>query len=170
MKYEEVSKIMEQINGSVYATIDTLSEVKLKGGKANPFHGRVTKYNTGSLVVLSNSSENLYGQLVKARMIAEGKDPEDFQLKPRLWGKRIENTSFIEHNGTIYVEVIFVKSGDSIYLVDGVQANPLEIDGLELDKPVNEESQGGIEEKFAVRTFKLDSIEKLKTDFVVFER
>ena len=135
--------------------------VKLKGGKSNPLQERVEKKVSGSEVLIYNKyDKNGYEELVKEQMIKEGKDPSEFALKPRAWGKRIENTPFVEHNGKYYIECIFNKSGKSEYLVDG-EVYEDDIEGLPVKK-VNEESQGGIEKKIEVRTFSVDSIEKIE--------
>lgn len=163
MEYKNLKELVSTIKGTSFAGIDTLTEVKLKGGKKNPFQGRVQKKTTGANIMLYNdSSKNVYGNMVKKRMLEEGKDPETFELKPRAWGTRIENSPFIEHKDKYYLECIFVSPGKSVYLVDGVETPKEEIEGLETEKKVSETSQGGIENKIILRTFSLDSIEEVR--------
>lgn len=163
MEYKNLKELVSTIKGTSFAGIDTLTEVKLKGGKKNPFQGRVQKKTTGANIMLYNdSSKNVYGNMVKKRMLEEGKDPETFELKPRVWGTRIENSPFIEHKDKYYLECIFVSPGKSVYLVDGVETPKEEIEGLETEKKVSETSQGGIENKIILRTFSLDSIEEVR--------
>lgn len=163
MEYKNLREIISTIKGTTFAGIDTITEVKLKGGKKNPFQGRVQKKTTGANVMLYNdSSKNVYGNMVKNRMIKEGKDPDTFELKPRTWGVRVENSPFIEHKDKFYLECIFISPGKSVYLVDGIETPKEEIEGLETEKKVSETSQGGIENKVILRTFSLDSIQEVR--------
>lgn len=163
MQYENLKNLISTIKGTTFAGLDTLTEVKLKGGKKNPFQGRVQKKTTGANVMLYNdSSANVYGNMVKKRMVQEGKDPETFELKPRAWGVRIDNSPFIEHKDKYYLECIFISPGKSVYLVDGVETPKDEIEGLETEKKVSETAQGRIENKIILRTFSLDSIQEVR--------
>ena len=163
MEYQQLKEALSAIEGTTVAGLDTLTDVKLKGGKKNPFQGRVQKRTVGAEVIVYNDSAvNVYANIVKKRMLEEAKDPETFELKPRAWGERIDNSPFIEHNNKYYLECIFTSPGKSVYLVDGVETPKEEIEGLETDKKVSETSQGGIEDKIILRTFSLDSIIELR--------
>lgn len=164
MEYNVLNGIVEGIKGTRFASIDTISEVKLKGGKKNPFQNRVFKKTEGSVIILTNTPEHVYSNMVKKRLVEEGKDFKEFTLQPRAWGSRIANTCFIEHKDEKYLETIFVSAGKSTYLVDGVETEPSEIEGLELDKKVNENSQGGLDNKVIIRTYKLDSILNIRVN------
>lgn len=157
MKYETLKEIMDTVKGTKFASIDTETEVKLKGGKSNPFQGRVTKHTSNNMIIVTNTPENVYANMVKKRLVEEGKDFKEFELKPRKWGVREGDTSIIDHNGKKYLEAIFVRGGDSVYYVDGKETDPDTIEGLE-KRAMSEESQGGLEEKVVIRTFSADSI------------
>lgn len=161
----DLTKIFDAypINGTTFIGLDTVTEPTLKGGRANPFKGRVKKVMTGaSICLFQNKKTNGYKNMLCRRLIEEGKDPESFQLGARIWGERIEGTPVILHNGENYLECIFLKGGRVIYLVDGVETSPEAIQGLELDR--EESAQGGLSEaaKVIVRTFKAKSITKLR--------
>lgn len=162
MKYEDLKEMIGKINGTAPASIDTHTEVKLLGGKKNPQLGRVTKRNVDGKIVLSNSSRNVYEFMVKKRLIEEGKDFTEFELKARPWGTRIGDTCFIEHKGEIYLEIIYEKSGKTIYYLDGEEISEDEIQGLP-EKKVNEDSQAGLENKVIIRTVKISSIERIRS-------
>jgi hypothetical protein len=163
----QLQTILANVNGASFISIDTETEVKLKGGKSNPFQGRVTKRSTGHRVmVFQNKKSNAYENMVFRRLEKEGKNPASFQLGERAWGKRIPETPFIEHNGGIYLEVIFLGAGKSELLVDGKPYSG-EIPGLEAPK-VDEESQGGLDDKVVIRTFKADSVKKIRVDHQEF--
>lgn len=168
----QLINILAKVNGASFVSIDTLTDVKLKGGKSNPFQGRVTKLHTGaSVMVFQNKKSNGYENMVRRRLLAEGKDPDTFELKPRKWGTRIPETPIIEHikmgdNGKQfierYLEVIFLKAGTSQLLVDGKPYTG-EIPGLEEDTE-DPLSQGGLDNKVIIRTYKCDSIKKIRID------
>ena len=130
MNVQILKDLMKEVNGASFVSIDTLTDVKLLGGKKNPMIGRVTKRGVGhSVMVFQNKKTNGYEAMVQRRLEKEGKNPESFTLGPRQWGTRITDTPFVEHNGQTYLEVIFLKSGKVDYLVDG-QEFAGEIEGL----------------------------------------
>ena len=86
------------INGASFIGLDTLTDVKLTGGKSNPMQGLVQKASIGSSVmVFQNKNSNGYENMVRRRLEAEGKNAETFEVKPRAWGTRIENTPLVHH-------------------------------------------------------------------------
>lgn len=152
--------LMQQVNGSSFVAIDTSTEPTLRGGKANPFKGRVRKISKGNVVmVFQNKNSNGYQNMVMKRLALEGKDPESFQIGERTWGTRIKDTPFVEHNGAQYLEVIFLKSGTTTYECDGAPINKEDIEGLV--ETVQQAEQGGLDNKVIIRTFKFDSITSL---------
>lgn len=163
----QLQNILANVNGASFISIDTLTEVKLKGGKSNPFQGRVTKAHVGaSVMVFQNKKSNAYENMVNRRLVAEGKDPASFKLGERAWGKRIPETPFIEHNDQTYLEVIFLKAGKTTYLVDGLPFAD-QIQGLESNEP-DEDSQGGLQNKVIVRSYKCSSIKRIRVDHQEF--
>lgn len=160
MKLETAQAAFETLEGGTFVGMDTVTDVKLTGGKKNPQQGRVTKRMTGAQVMcFTNSKTNAYDAMVRRRLEAEGKDPESFELGPRAWGHRITGTPFVEHNGKHYLEVIFMKSGAVQYLLDGQPVDETAIEGLPDRK---EGEQAGLEDKVVLRTFSLDSIVELR--------
>lgn len=130
---------------------------KLKGGKANPHQGRITKVTTGARGILYTSGRG-YFEKVNEGLIKEGKEP-DFEPKPRAWGVRVEGTPLIEHKEKFYLDVIFESPGVTEFFLDGEPIDRDAIEGLEEKK---EGEQGGLEEKVFVRTVSLDSISSVK--------
>lgn len=152
--------INENVNGMTFIGLDTTTTPKLKGGKSNPHQGRVRKHMKGAnVMVFQNKSVHGYDAMVKRRLEQEGKDPETFKLSPRTWGQRIAGTPFVEHNGQFYLEVIFLRSGEVTYTLDGQVTDPSDIEGLDIDK--KEGHQGGLSNKVIIRTFKVDSIDRV---------
>jgi hypothetical protein len=170
--YENLKEVISNVKGTTFAGLTTKTVQKLIGGKSNPMQGRVEKLSEDvNIIVYSNSEVSGYAAMVKRHMVKEGKDPEEFQMKPRVWGTRVGNTPFIEHKGKYYLECIFRSPGKVTYLLDGESIDPEEIEGLPEKKEKTEayeKSQGGIEDKIIIRTFDLGSIVSLKVKNEVF--
>ena len=163
MKLAQIHTLLDSINGVTFAALDTITEVKLKGGKKNPMLGRVVKRTIGQRVMLfTNKNSNGYDNMVKRRLEAEGKDPNSFQLGALPWGKRVEDSPLIEHNGKFYIQVIFQQGGKSEYLLDNKVIDKADIEGLD-EKPITAGKQN-LEDDNAVivRTFALDSIREIR--------
>ena len=173
MKHSQLISAIEHVNGSSFVGLDTVTEVKLTGGKKNAMQGKVTKKMTGANVqVFNNASGNGYEAAIKRRLVAEGKDPESFKLGERAWGTRVPNMPVIEHfkdgETKYYLECQFLKAGTSEYFLDGLPIAKEDIEGLPAEKPASEESQGGVENKVILRTFAADSISEIRVDGRVF--
>lgn len=155
------------INGASFIGLDSLTDVGLKGGKSNPMLGQVQKCTIGSSVmVFQNKNSNGYANMVKRRLEQEGKNPATFELSPRKWGQRIDGTPLVEHKGTYYLEVIFLKSGQTSYLLNGRPIKKALIQGLESD---HEESvQGGLDDKVVIRSYKVDSLTRISINNDVY--
>ena len=164
MNYEMVKEQIDKVKGSTFLSIDTVTDVKLTGGKKNPLQGRVQKLTAGANVMVFNSTEqNGYENMIKRRMVEEGKDPSTFTLGQRPWGKRVDQSPFIDHNDKKYIECIFMSPGKTTYLVDGIETAKEDIEGLPEVKE-NPDSQGGIENKVVIRTFAIDSIKSMRVN------
>ena len=163
MQFNVAQNALNNLEGGTFVGLDTETQVKLKGGKKNPMQGRVTKRMEGATVMcFSNANSNAYENMVKRRLVAEGKNADDFQLGERAWGQRIAGTPFVEHNGKHYLEVIFMRAGNTVYFLDGQPIAKANIEGLE-DAPEGN-GQGGLDDKVVIRTFALDSVIALRAN------
>lgn len=149
--------IAKNINGATIISLDTVTDVILRGGKQNPQQGRVTKHCTGhNVMIFQNKTINGYDAMVRRRLVAEGKNPDLFVLSPRQWGERIEGEPFVYHKGNYYLEVIFLKAGKVHYMLD--EANPIEKEDI-IGLPDHVEGeQGGLENKVIIRTYSVESL------------
>jgi len=146
------------INGNTFVGLDTISIVKLTGGKKNPMQSSIEKCVAGSQVqVFQNKTKSAYGAMVQRRLNKEDKEIK-FELKPRTWGVRVEGTPIIEHKGEFYLEVIFIKSGNVSYLYNSKPIKKDLIEGLPVKK---EGTQGGLEDKVIIRTYKIASLSRV---------
>jgi len=170
MKHAQLVTAFSNVSGASFVGIDTLTQVKLLGGKSNPHQGRVTKRMVGaSVMVFQNKNINGYDAMVRRRLAQEGKDPASFELGVRAWGVRIPNMPIVQHekDGQVkyYLEVIFLKPGKVEYRLDGAPINEADIVGL-TDR--REGEQGGLDDKVIIRTFAADSITEVRVDSRVF--
>lgn len=155
--------LFNKVKGTTFANIDTVTKIKLTGGRSNPFHNRdVTKIVTGASVILFFTKEsNGYENMVRRQMTLEGIPQNDFKMGARAYGTPIPGTPFMEHNGETYIDVIYLKPGKVSYYVDGVPSLPSSIPGLPVSKPTDT-SQGGISKKIIFRTYKINSIKSIR--------
>lgn len=165
-------EMLKSVNGASFISIDTITIPTInktlsgrgKTATVNPHYGRIRKVMTGAVVmVFQNKTINGYEAMVNRRLAAEGKDPASFTLGPRKWGTRMENLPVVEHNGEYYLEVIFLKPGPVQYFLDDHIIDPDLIQGMR-EAAKDETQQGGLENQVVIRSFKFDSITKIKID------
>ena len=162
--------LFANVSGNTFIALDTVTTPTLKGGKSNPMQGRVTKRMVGAnVMVFTNEKSNGYENMVYRRLIAEGKDPSEFELSERAWGERVPGLPIVEHNGEQYLEVIFLRPGEVTYELDGNPITKDKIEGLK-DSDTSEDSQGGLDNKVVIRTFKANSISRLVIDGQEFNK
>ncbi len=165
-----IQQQLQDFKGSRIIGLDTVTEVKLKGGQKNPMQGKVTKVTEKAKVMIFTSGKgfkNMVNRRLKVQNAGELTTIELFEAiankefvpGPRQWGKRIDGTPFVEHKDKLYLECIFLKSGKSTYYLDGQQIEKKEIIGLPEKK---EGDQGGLKDKVIIRTFALDSILRVR--------
>jgi hypothetical protein len=172
MKHNTLVAAFQNVNGASFVGIDTLTDVKLKGGKGNPHQGRITKRTIGAQVMcFQNKNTNGYEAMVQRRLTAEGKDPASFELGERAWGVRVPNMPIVEHFkdgvNNYYLEVVVLNSGKTVYLLDGILISKSDIIGFN-EVGTTADSQGGLENKVIIRSFKADSITQVRIDGTVY--
>ena len=98
MHINVAKKLFENVRGTGFVGIDSLTQVLLTGGKANPQKGRVTKRTTGSTVmVFAQEEHTAYSAQVKRRMEKEGLDAASWEGGPLPYGEWVDDTMFIVH-------------------------------------------------------------------------
>jgi len=162
MDYATAQTVFANLEAGTFVGIDTLVDVKLKGGKSNPQQGLVTKAVTGATVMcFANKQSNAYENMVKRRLEQEGKSASDFELSPRKWGERVKGTPFVAHKDKMYLEVIYLHAGATEYRVSGVATPAAQINGL---PEATSGGQGGLDNTVIIRTYALDSIAALRVN------
>ncbi len=173
MKSNTLFDAVSSVSGNSFVGMDMVTTVKLKGGKSNPQQGRVQKRVTGAVIqVFQNKGVNGYEEMVKRRLIAEGKSADDFKLGERAWGKRVDDTPIVEHtkdgDTKYYLEGIFQNPGEVQYLLDGKPVSIDEIEGMDAPK-ASTQSQGGLNDKVFIRTIDATNIAELRIGGKVFK-
>lgn len=171
MKPKSLVDAVKNITGASFIGLDTLTDVKLTGGKKNPMQGRVTKRMIGANVMaFANKNVNGYEAMIQRRLAAEGKDPATFKVGERAWGTRVPNMPIIEHqkdgDTKYYLEVIFLRPGNVEYLLDGAPVSKSDIEGL--PEAGDGGDQGGLENTVVIRAFAAESITELRIDGKAF--
>jgi len=159
---------LNDFHGSQIIGIDTLVNVKLKGGMLNPFQGMITKLTEGSVVMVFKSykgfknmvNKKLSGQLELSEDLFAQISGREYVPGPRQWGVRITDSPFITHKDKLYLECIFLRAGKVKYFLNGNEIDKDEILGLEKEK--KEGKQGGLRDKVIIRTFLMESIIKVR--------
>lgn len=181
-----IADILSGVKGTAFTSIDTLTKedlysrlssltpehrmlCSLMNVKSNPMIGRIFKKLVGNSVIVFTSSAG-YRNMVKRRLEVEGKNPDDFVVKPPIWGTRIADTPIIEHNGEHYLEVVFQKPGRKSYLGMIGSSNKLEeiekdvIFGLKKPAKIADSAQAYLENMVILRRYKLSSITGIRFD------
>ena len=159
---KQIMANLKELNGQAIVSFNAKTKVTLLGGKKNPMLNRVEKVmENGQIMIMCNMNSNGYDNMVKRRLVKEGKDPESFKLGKRVWGERVPNTPFVLHKGQVYVETIFLSAPKKVsYLLDGDPIDKDLIEGLKVK--ASEGEQGGLDNKVIIRTYKLESLTGLK--------
>lgn len=139
--------------------ISFVSDVKLTGGKKNPLQGLVEKEVLKARVELTR--KDTYSNEVKARLISEGKNPDEFKVQKRPWGTRIGDSPIIEHKGNKYLECIFLNNPDvaAKYYVNGYEHDPSLIEGF---RNVNESKE--LVNSIILRCIKFENLTEIEID------
>jgi hypothetical protein len=172
--------VLANVNGSSFVGVDfrTVAPCRKtlngRGTGLNPHFEQVAKVHKGAQVmVFQNKAINGYESMVERRLIAEGKNPSRFELQPRKWGERIPNLPIVRHtkkdaiNPSFYLEVIFLKAGETEYFYMGKPIAKEDIIGLQTPSH-SDEYQGGLGDEVVIRTFACDSITAMRIDHLSY--
>jgi hypothetical protein len=157
--------VVQKVVGVSMASMDTLTEVKLDGGKKNPMIGRVYKLSKSIPVMVCRSNESgsvAYEKAVNRGLEKEGK-PATFTSQGLPHWMGVVSFPLLQHkeNGTKYLQLIYKGvPRETTYLLDGQPIAKEDIIGF--PRPRATTGQGGLEDQVQVRTPKLDSILELR--------
>lgn len=136
----ELQVKLAQLRTATFATITTLTDPAMNK-KGNPFYGRTKKRTTSNVTLNFIYTNSVNTQ--RAKEAGLDSDAEVFVPHARKWGKKIESTCLVQHEGKVYAEMRFNGKPKSVeYFVDG-QLTPKEELGLWLKEAnSNAEHQG----------------------------
>lgn len=164
----DIASILEPIRGATFAALDTQTKVPLTGGKKNPHQGRIFKRCLGNRVMLfTNTNTSGYENMVQRRLEQAGLDPATFEAGKLPWGCRVPQTPFIDHNGNLYLQCVFLGAGDiDFFLRDNRDGEFLPIAKSEIiglsDKTGSEHQGLERDRQVVVRTYAIDSITAIR--------
>lgn len=162
----DILEKLKDFKGSRIIGIDTESTLEVKGKEHKVYEGRITKKTQGSVCMIFKSGTG-YFNMVNRRLVKEGLAKEDSQETKefipakRKWGIRVKDTPFIEHKGNLYLEVIYLRKGNSKYFLDGFEVDFSEISSM-LKKKSKSPEQGGLNNKVFVRSIRVSNIKGLR--------
>jgi len=171
----KISDILD-FNGTTFAgfVMETSFDSMMKKGSKNnrnPWIGRIKKVSHINGMLFKFGGDSHYQNMVNRRLAKEGKKM-DFEAGSLPWGKAIDGTPFIEHNGNYYLRLIVNSAEKPCYVVDGTKVYSSRKE-LEKETGVDEwynakgkgetkeGEQGGLENKVIVRNYRLDSIREI---------
>ena len=140
--------------GTSFEGMDCKVLVKMRKTN-NPYFGKVYKFY--SVNSISNAN---YERAVNRQREREGKET-DFETLPRVWGERVGKSPVIQHKGQFYF-AIHVKTLTSDVTYKDVNGNIVEKESIAPFLPKKSPSRQGVENEIIVRTYKIESILKMR--------
>jgi len=144
-----------------FATIEAATVVsngKIKGGKGSGYEGRITKTTRTQVVLNPNYTNSVNNQ--RGRETEVGEYMEEFVAKPRQWGVRVPDSSFVEHKGAFYLEVQVLRSLNTDYCIDG---QPVSKETAEsLLHPNRGSGRQGTQKAVILRDYKVENLTRVR--------
>lgn len=81
--------------------------------QTEPKPGIVKRTVNASVLLFTTDGD--YERLVKDRLRAAGKNPDDFVIGQRAFGERVGHSPVIKHNGENYLQFAVINPGESLY-------------------------------------------------------
>lgn len=161
----ELRNVIESIRGVSFASIHSVTRLDMRK-TGNPFAGKILKVSKILAIVGNWSYENsLINQAKRENVETE------FEIKPRKWGFRLNDSGIVEHNGKLYLECKVEKSISSRIVFDDGRFIPnKDIEIIRSFIPIRKESstQEPIEKKIILRDYAFDSIRKIRLNGITY--
>jgi len=147
---DSVLKFFLNFKGHSLIGLTILTDARLLK-RGNPY-GKVLKKTRLLANIGFHYSNSLDNQAKR-----EGKEI-DFQVKPRQWGKRLDNCALVEHKGKHYLECKVEKTFEVNYFLEN--GAPIEKSAIQEFFPKRSESstQDELDKKVILRDIKLENI------------
>jgi hypothetical protein len=156
---------LSSIKGARIVTIQTRTEPRSlakhpETGSPNPYRGNVVKVSKVNGMIGWQYVSGVNRQRVREEKTA------DFEALPRKWRQRISGTPFVEHQGSMYLEMKVERSlGYQYMTLDGHALDAAEVEPYH---PTRSLGRQGVEREVILRDYALSSIESLKSGGVTF--
>jgi hypothetical protein len=163
MTPEELRDMLSNLRGTTFVTFQALTDPRLLAnhpitGQPNPFRDamKVSKVN-GTIGFIYENSVNR--QREREELTA------DFVAMPRRWGRRINGTPLVEHNGEHYLEVKVEKSYFHGYIrqhpITG-QWEMLPTEAVDEYLPPRRPTRQGVRKEVILRDYTISNIRELQ--------
>jgi hypothetical protein len=97
-----LENLLQQIKGCTFASIDA---------ETTPTPGYTKFTERLSVILFTNSNFSGYEAMLHRRLLAAGKNPQDFSLGDLPWGTRVPNSPLVENKGKTYLQCIVISPG-----------------------------------------------------------
>lgn len=153
MLLAQIKDLLERVRGCTFASIDS---------ETHPAVG-IKKVTTGESVLIFNSNVSGYENMVKRRLAALGKNPDDFVVGDLPWGQRMDGMPgcLIVHKDVYHLQTIILKPGETEVFVGDKKVPADEVQYLLPTKRGNNQGLPD-DNSVVVRTYKLDSIVSIR--------
>lgn len=149
----ELKALLEKVKGCTFASLDT---------ETQPSSG-IRKLTVSESILLFNSKVSGYENMVRRRLEALGKNPDNFVLQDLPWGQRMEGWPgcIIQHRDGLHLQTIVMRHGTSEVFIGDKKVPPEEVQFL---LPSKKPSNQGLPDEKAVivRTYSLKSITAIR--------
>lgn len=157
MDLQTAKQLFEGEIGAVIIALD--SETKPSPGFRKVVEDEVA-------LVFNDYGASGYEQLVRQQLATIGKNPDDFVCGDLPFGKRIDQSPFIEHKGKHYIQTVTIKEGRATTFVGMSPCEPTEFPDVFMRGHARRDAsyRQGLPpaEAVLVRTYALENIKAIR--------
>ena len=148
MDQDILNNLLMKVEGCTFATLDAITMPK-PGLRCETVGERV--------IMFTNKRSSGYENMVKRRLVAAGKNPDNFVLGELPWGERVPNSPLITLRGILYLQTILLVPGVCKYYVGNNEVDPKDF-GIR-PRRTNQGLPPG--EEVLVNTYRLENITRI---------
>lgn len=157
MERSVLENLLSQVDGCCYATVDA---------ETRPAEGIIKVTKGKRILLFANRDCSGYAELVHRRLLAAGKNPQNFELQDLPWGERVGNTPIILHKGKVYLQCVELSPGESKYYI---AVSMKEVDPNDLSLRERRTNQGLGADSVFVCTYDISHLTRVALEGTVAE-
>lgn len=152
MELNQIHDLLTRINGCTFASLDA---------ETQPIKGFRKIVRNQRVILFTNAQSSGYENVIRRRLIAEGKDPNSFVVGDLPWGERVQGTPLIMHEGRAYLQTILLHEGEARYYIGHHEIT--EKDFLSMSSSYRHTNQGLSDDReVRVLTYLVDNITEIR--------